>query len=418
MTENDKMKLLKTVALTLIMTAFTAFASEFTFNATVDIPDNGGKTEIDETENDGENKAFTLTDSSAMIGLEEISVSAKSAILCTDDGLVLYEKQADIPLPMASITKVMTAIVALEAIKDISVSVEVSSKAVGTEGSSVYLKNGEKVTLEMLLYSAMLESANDATVALAIAVAGSEEGFVSLMNEKAASLGMKSTSFANPHGLPSSEHYTTCEDYARLMAYALKNDAFREIISTRKKIYPSSDGSLTRVLTNHNRLLTTYKDMIGGKTGFTKTSGRTLVTAAERDGTTLICVTINASNDWNDHTELFDEGFQRVNTQKFSCQRTIPLAGGKSERIKCSFSEDISITSENGTDIEVIYTLPHMIFAPVSKGQRVGYAVFYQNGKEIFKKDIYAAYSVEAMETSAEKIGFFDKITGFFKWKS
>ncbi len=412
------MKLFKTVALTLAVTAVTALASEFSLNTVPDIPDKGGETEIDDTEKEVENKIFTLTDSSAMIDIGELSVSAKSAILCTDEGLVLYEKQADIPLPMASITKVMTAIVALEAIKDTSVTVEVSSKAVGTEGSSVYLKNGEKVTLEMLLYSAMLESANDATVALAIAVAGSEEGFVALMNDKAKALEMKNTSFANPHGLPASEHYTTCEDYARLMAYALKNDAFREIISTKKKIYPSSDGSLTRVLTNHNRLLNTYKDMIGGKTGFTKTSGRTLVTAAERDGTTLICVTINASNDWNDHTELFDEGFQRLNTQVFSCEREVPLACGKADKVKCSFSEDISITTENGTDIEVKYTLPRMLFAPVTKGQKVGYAVFYQNGKEILKKDIYAAETVEAMETSTEKIGFFDKITGFFKWKS
>lgn len=416
MTENRKMNLLKTISLTLIVTLVTAIASEFSFNTDPIVPDNGGETEIDRTEKDETGKAFELTSSSVMI--ENISISAKSAILCTDEGLVLYEKQADIPLPMASITKVMTAIVALEAIKDTSASVEVSSKAVGTEGSSVYLKKGEKVTLEMLLYSAMLESANDATVALAIAVAGSEEGFVSLMNSKAKELGMKSTSFANPHGLPASEHYTTCEDYARLMSYALKNDAFREIISTKKKIYQSSDGSLTRVLTNHNRLLTTYKDMIGGKTGFTKTSGRTLVTAAEREGTTLICVTINASDDWNDHTELFDEGFKRVNTEKFSCQREIPLACGKADKIKCSFSEDISITLENGADIEVRYTLPHLLFAPINKGEKVGYAVFYRDGKEILKKNIYASETVEAMETEAKKIGFFDKITGFFKWKS
>lgn len=418
MTENGKMKLLKTVAITLVITAITAFASEITVGGNEYLPDDGKNDGIIDIQTPEKSKAFELTESSDMIDLNEISVSAKSAILCTSDGLVLYEKQADVPLPMASITKVMTAIVALESIEDTSVCIEVPIQAVGTEGSSVYLKKGEKVTLEMLLYSAMLESANDATVALAIAVAGSEESFVKLMNEKASALKMENTAFANPHGLPSSEHYTTCEDYARLMAYALENDAFREIISTKKKIYPSEDGSLTRVLTNHNRLLNTYGGMIGGKTGFTKTSGRTLVTAAERNGTTLICVTINASDDWNDHTELFNKGFQMVSTQEFLCEQEIPIACGKKETLKCALAEKVAITAENGSKITVEYVLPRFMFAPVKKGQRVGYAVFYRDGKELFRKEMYATEAAVSVEAEPQKRGAFEKIKEFFKWKS
>lgn len=412
------MKLLKTVAITLVITAITAFASEITVGGNEYLPDNGKNDGIIDIQTPEKSKAFELTESSDMIDLNEISVSAKSAILCTSDGLVLYEKQADVPLPMASITKVMTAVVALESIEDTSVCIEVPIQAAGIEGSSVYLKKGEKVTLEMLLYSAMLESANDATVALAIAVAGSEESFVKLMNEKASALKMENTAFANPHGLPSSEHYTTCEDYARLMAYALENDAFREIISTKKKIYPSEDGSLTRVLTNHNRLLNTYGGMIGGKTGFTKTSGRTLVTAAERNGTTLICVTINASDDWNDHTELFNEGFQRVSTREFSCEQEIPIACGENDTLRCALSGNVSITSENGAQITVEYILPRFMFAPVEKGQVVGYAVFYRDGKELFRKEMYATEAAVSVESEPQKRGAFEKIKEFFKWKS
>ncbi len=409
------MKLLKTVALTLAVTTLTAFSSEISFVTNAETE----KNEINETENVVEEKLFAFTESRAFISETELSVSAKSAILCTDSGLVLYGKQENVPLPMASITKVMTAIVALERLDDLSVEITVPREAVGTEGSSVYLKNGESVTLEMLIYSAMLESANDATAALAIAVSGSQADFVAEMNKKAKELGMESTLFANPHGLPANEHYTTCSDYARLMSYALKNDAFREIISTKKKIYPSADGSLTRVLTNHNRLLSTYKDMIGGKTGFTKTSGRTLVTAAERDGTTLICVTINASDDWNDHTSLFDEGFRRVRTESFTdSEKDVAVACGKAESVKCNFGEKLLITAENDAEIEVRYFVPRMLFAPVSKGQAVGYAVFYSDGKEILRKAMYAESAVEASAYNTEKNGFLDKITGFFKWKS
>ncbi len=199
------MRLSRVIALTLAVTtvtALTAFFSEADIGEKTQLPFeeiiSGAK------ENDDE-KPFALIKSGAFIDESELYVSAKSAILCTDDGTVLYGKQEDVPLPMASITKVMTAVVALEMSDDLSKVVKVPFEAVGIEGSSVYLKDGESVTLEMLIYSSMLESANDATTALAISLAGSQEEFVTQMNRKAKALGMESTSFANPHGLPAAD---------------------------------------------------------------------------------------------------------------------------------------------------------------------------------------------------------------------
>ncbi len=363
---------------------------------------------------------------SPVFSADEISVSAKSVLLCTDSGLLLYEKQADVPLPMASITKVMTATVALEALgvfgsdqtDNLKKEVTVDVKAVGVEGSSVYLKAGEKVSYEMLLYSLMLESANDAASAIAYAVMGSEEAFVRAMNEKAAALCMNTTVFKNPHGLSEDGHYTTARDYARLMAYAIENPVFCQLIGTKKMVYPSADGEMTRVLTNHNRLLNTYKFMLGGKTGFTKLSGRTLVTAAEKDGTRLICVTINAPDDWNDHTALFEKGFGAVKTEVFTperCTAAVPVACGSVEEIACSIKRSVKLTVNPETEITVKYFCPNIIFAPLKKGAEIGRAEFYADGEKIAEEKLYIQNEVYGIK--AEKNSFFSKITDFFRTK-
>ena len=341
-----------------------------------------------------------------------VSVSAQSAVLCTADGTVLYEKQSDVPLPMASITKVMTAVVALEKNTDLSRTVKVDPKAVGVEGSSVYLQNGEEVSIEMLLYSVMLESANDAATALAIATSGSEEEFVREMNLTAKRISMNSTNFCNPHGLSENEHFTTANDYAKLMAYAIKNDVFRKIISTKKAVFTKDDGTLTRVLTNHNRLLNTMPEMIGGKTGFTKASGRTLVTAAEKDGEVLICVTLNAPNDWNDHTELFRAGFDAVKAVSFgetelTCD--VPVAIGVSQSVTLRSEEIVSFTVSESENVECRLTVPHMVYAPVISGQTVGKAEFYCNGIKIGEIRLVASETVTEYREE-EKKGFFEKL--------
>lgn len=358
---------------------------------------------------------------------DAVSVSAKSVILCTDSGMLLYEKQADVPLPMASITKVMTATVALEVLGVFSIEetdklkeeIEVNIKAVGVEGSSVYLKAGERVSYEMLLYSLMLESANDAATAIAYAVKGSEEAFVAAMNEKAAALCMNTTVFKNPHGLSQDGHYTTARDYARLMAYAIENPVFCQLIGTKKAVYPSTDGEMTRVLTNHNRLLSTYKYMLGGKTGFTKLSGRTLVTAAEKDGTRLICVTINAPNDWNDHTELFEKGFGAVKTEVFTperCYASVPVACGDRQETACRIKKEVRLTVKAGTEIEVKFFCPSVLFAPIKTNCEIGRVEFYADGKRIAEERLYTENGVNSVKVE-EKSSFFGKITSFFRAK-
>lgn len=234
-----------------------------------------------------------------------IQNSAQAALLLdATEGRILFSQNASARLPMASTTKIMTAIVAIENMPTDYV-VTVAKEAVGIEGSSIYLYAGEQITCLDLLYGLMLESGNDAAAALAIAVGGTEERFIMLMNEKAKELGLKDTRFSNPHGLPAENHFTSAADLARLTDYALQNELFAEIVSTKKRT--ACEG--TRYYVNHNRLLFSYEGMIGVKTGYTQASGRCLVTAASRYGRTLICVTLNDYYCSADHVRMLDSGF-------------------------------------------------------------------------------------------------------------
>ncbi|MDQ0339180.1 D-alanyl-D-alanine carboxypeptidase [Caldalkalibacillus uzonensis] len=241
----------------------------------------------------------------------EPDVSAQAAILMdAESGRVLFEKNAYEPLRIASITKIMTAIVALEH-GDLEDVVTTSKNAYGVEGSSIYLRLGEKMTLEDLLYGLMLRSGNDAAIAIAEHVGGSVEGFVFLMNQKAEELGMQQTLFSNPHGLDThEEHYSTAYDMALLTAYAMQNETFAEIVSTQKKTAPLEGEKWDRVWYNKNRLLSMYPYADGVKTGYTQRANRTLVSSATKDGHRLIAVTLNAPDDWNDHINMFEYGFQ------------------------------------------------------------------------------------------------------------
>ncbi|WIF96439.1 MULTISPECIES: D-alanyl-D-alanine carboxypeptidase family protein [Pontibacillus] len=234
------------------------------------------------------------------------SVSARNAVLMEQEtGRVLYEKQAHEKRNIASITKIMTAIIAIESgmMED---TVKTSKRAVYTEGSSIYLEEGEKMKLEDLVYGLMLRSGNDAAMAIAEHVGGSMEGFVYLMNQKAEWIGMKNSHFANPHGLDAEGHYSTAYDMALLTRYAMDNEVYREIAGTTT--YKSD--TRTYAWGNKNKLLTKlYDHSTGGKTGFTKTAGRTLVSTAEKNGMNLIMVTLNGPDDWNDHIHTFNWGF-------------------------------------------------------------------------------------------------------------
>ncbi|WP_242688637.1 D-alanyl-D-alanine carboxypeptidase family protein [Bacillus sp. Cs-700] len=240
-----------------------------------------------------------------------IGVSARSAILIEQEtGRVLYEKDAYSQRRIASITKIMTAVLAIESGK-MNEKVTVSRNAAGTEGSSLYLKEGEKITLENLVYGLMLRSGNDAAVAIAEEVGGSLDGFVTLMNQKAEEIGMSKTVFMNPHGLDDHEdHLSTAYDMAILTQYAMNNETYRIISGTKVHKAPNEMEEWDYVWRNKNKLLTSlYSDSTGGKTGYTKRAKRTLVSTAERDDMTLIAVTLDAPDDWNDHISMFNWGY-------------------------------------------------------------------------------------------------------------
>ena len=237
-----------------------------------------------------------------------LAPSAEAAILMeASQNKVIYEKNADAKLPMASTTKIMTAVTVLEFFTP-ETKMTVPADAVGTEGTSASLEAGEVYTLRDLLIALLLQSANDAAVAIAVNAAGSVDDFAVLMNRTANHMGLTNTNFKNPHGLPDGEHYTTARDLAMITSHALKNECIKEIVAMQKASI-LSEGGKVRYFRNHNKMLSLYEGANGVKTGYTKASGRCLVSSAERDGVTLIAVTLNCPNDWREHTAMLDHGF-------------------------------------------------------------------------------------------------------------
>jgi len=343
---------------------------------------------------------FLLFISFAAFPVSALQVSARSAVLleCAG-GNVVYEQNGSARMPMASTTKIMTALVAIET-GDLSRTYAIPAEAVGVEGSSVYLKAGEHLTLEELLYAVMLESANDAAAAVACIVGGSVEAFASMMNDKASSLGLADTHFTNPHGLDDEAHYTTALDLARLTAYALANPIFAEIVSTQRKTIPMDDGAGTRVLSNHNRLLRQYDDVIGVKTGFTRHSGRCLVSAAEQDSVRLVAVTLNAPDDWRDHRAMLDYGFSRYETVVLAkpgeFTAALPCSGTDSGTLTAVNREGLILALPTGTVITHLIESRGMWFAPVEEGQIVGQIRFFADGQEIGVLPLVASAAVPA----------------------
>lgn len=309
------------------------------------------------------------------------ALSASSAILIDkDSGSVLFEKNADERLPMASTTKIMTALVALS-LAEPTTEIRVPSGAVGIEGSSAYLKEGEVFTLEELLYALLLQSANDAAAAIAISLSGSVEVFVEEMNRTASALGLTHTHFDTPGGLDGKTHYTTARDLARLTKIALEHPLFARIVATKTYTIPASDARAQRSFVNHNKLLFRYAGCVGVKTGFTKKSGRCLVSAAERDGVFLIAVTLDDPDDWRDHETLFDYGFSTLQS-KTICRAgevltDLPLVGGLEERLSLAAEHDLSLTLPKGAQLKPVFDLPPFAYAPIESGERVGALLVY-----------------------------------------
>lgn len=304
-------------------------------------------------------------------------LSAKAAIVYhADSGRVLYEKQADANMLIASTTKIMTGLLAIENC-DLSESVMITEKMANVEGSSMYLKVGESYTLRELLYGLLLASGNDAATAIAMHVAGDEASFAALMNEKAAELGMKHTSFENPHGLDGTNHYSTALDMAILASYAMENPSFAEIVGTRH----ITIKNLTYV--NHNKLLWQCDGVIGVKTGYTMAAGRTLVTCCERNGQKLICVTLSAPDDWNDHKKLYDWAYDTYQDRLVLGMNTkyqIPIMSGTDITVSVEPLTDVTVFADENDDIEYRVELPRFVFGPVYKGEKAGQIVVTVNG--------------------------------------
>lgn len=326
-------------------------------------------------------------------------------------GKVIYEYNGSERAPMASTTKIMTAVLALENM-DMSEIITVSENAARQEGSSAYFAPGDKVPAEEVIYGLMLNSGNDAAIAIAEHISGSSESFAELMNEKARQLGALDTNFSNPNGLDSQSHYTTAEDLAKITAYALKNDEFRKIVS--EKAHKTDYSSGTVWFSNHNKLLNMYDGCIGVKTGFTKRSGRCLVSAAERGGITLICVTLNDPDDWADHKALLDFGFESARekqaVKKGDVLKEIKTKGAKSVPAEAAEDFSYSVWGADRTEI-VTHTLPE-IRADIDAGEKIGYMDIISNGNVIGRVDLLAG------EKYVNKRSLIDKIRAFIGKKT
>ncbi|WP_256975552.1 D-alanyl-D-alanine carboxypeptidase family protein [Paenibacillus sp. MY03] len=264
--------------------------------------------------------AMVIMPANQAMAVPSIETNAKaSALIDVASGRILYSSNGDTPMRIASLTKIMTAIVAIEH-GNLDDMVKTPKRAVGKEGSSIYLQLGEEMTLHNMLYGLMLRSGNDAATAIAEHVGGSEEGFVHLMNEKAAMLGLANSSYKNPHGLDEEGHYSSANDLAKLTAYAIKNQYFAEIVRTKVKQVPNPHDSWNYAWKNKNKMLTLYEGADGVKTGYTKKSFRCLVSSATRAGQQLAAVTINDGDDWNDHSHMLDWGFQYYPLQTIASQ--------------------------------------------------------------------------------------------------
>lgn len=331
---------------------------------------------------------------------KSISLGAYSAVVIDQySGRVLYSKNSDLKLPMASTTKIITTVVALEKgnLKD---KVIVSKRAASVGGSSAELKEGEKITLEELLYGLMLRSGNDAAIAIAEHIGGSVDAFIEMMNEKAIEIGAYNTSFKTPHGLDADGHYTTAEDLAKITAYAMKNEIFNKIVST-KEISAGVSGKFNRSYSNINKFLYRVDSADGVKTGYTGGAGKCLVASVKHQYGRFICVVLNSSDRWKDAENLVKyakENYKFIKLfDKGENVKTIKVYGGRSKYVIAKTDMDIYIpvNEDESSYIRTEVFVPSVVFSPVKEGDILGnYAVFY-DGNIIAKYPVISDRTVE-----------------------
>ena len=347
---------------------------------------------------------FLFGDFSSNIGKVSASnmTSAKGmAVLEMNSGRVLASHNMHTKLKMASTTKIVTALTVIENCKDLDTPFKIDDKAVGVEGTSIYLKYGEVLSAKELLYGLMLRSGNDASVALALHCAESVPKFAEMMNKTAKKCGANDSNFVNPHGLDADGHYTTAYDLALITTKALQNPIFKEIVST-KNIKISGGESGTRYLVNKNRLLNSLDGCIGVKTGFTSKAGRCLVSAVERDNMTVVCVVLNCGPMFEESAELLNQAFVNFKNvellKSYNNICSIPLVDGEKNKVRvynpCGFC--FPMTEEEQTYIYVDYDLPNQLKAPIKAEQKIGVAKVYFKDKLLFQTDILAMEDVKS----------------------
>ncbi|MDR3206790.1 MAG: D-alanyl-D-alanine carboxypeptidase, partial [Oscillospiraceae bacterium] len=343
---------------------------------------------------------------------EAFGTSARCAVLLdVQSGRFLYEREPQTPMLIASTTKMMTALVVLKNARLGDV-VTVAKAQTGVEGSSMYLREGERLTVRELLYGLLLSSGNDAAEALAVHCAGDIPAFAELMNAQARELGLIRSHFANPHGLNANQHYSCARDLALIAREAMQNPDFRQIVSTK------TINMAGRALQNHNKLLWSYEGAIGVKTGYTIKAGRCLVSAAERDGRMLIAVTLNDPDDWLDHAALFDEAFARYETRTLCAADAVvgqtPVLSGEARTVSLRARDTLTLplTEEEWARVQTELDLPWYVWAPVARDAAAGHVRYLLDGKLLCQTELY--YGEDVPEYVSETKSFWQALTDFF----
>ena len=330
----------------------------------------------------------------------EAAPSYKGMCVLANDNKVLYEYNKDVKLPMASTTKIITAIVTLENCDDLDKLITVADESVGIEGTSIYLRKNEQISIRNLLYGLILASGNDAATALAYEIGGSEEKFVEMMNDFVKRLGLTNTQLKNPHGLDADGHYTSAYDLAAITNYALNNETFLEIVSTKTKVLNEGEPNV-RYLRNKNKLLFSEEGCIGVKTGFTDNAGRCLVNACERNGMRVVSVVLNCGPMFEECDRLnnlaFNEYELKTFVEPYGFVGNVNVVDGDKNEISVATIKGFStvIKKSEAENYRIEFDVPESVTAPISKSDEIGKVTVFYKDEIIYEDSVYSTSEIE-----------------------